>query len=135
MISRNRIHQGSHSNRQNREVCSRSHFTYAWLVGNEIYDYIRRVGLPYASFGIWHLRDYKPQNSFPAFFSRPAGHGPVYRDGNPAVIISRAKAGDHQSSLLQLPGISGGGLRRQGLSNIQKRGCEMSAVTATGEEN
>ena len=48
---------------------------------------------------------YKSKCSFPAFLSRPVGHGLVCANENHAVIFSGAKAGDHQNSLLQLPGI------------------------------
>ena len=55
---------------------------------------------------------YKPQCSFCAFFGGPAGHGPVHTDKNHAIIIPQAKAGDNKNSLLHLPGIGGGNLRR-----------------------
>ena len=43
-----------------REVyrTSQPHFTDPQLVGYEICDYIRQVGLRSASFVIWHLMDY-----------------------------------------------------------------------------
>ena len=50
-----------------------------------------------------------------------SGHGPVHTDEHHAAIIPRA-TGENMYSLLQLPG----GIRRERVSDIQKRGCEAS---------
>ena len=54
-----------------------------------------------------------------AFFGQPAGHGAVHTDDNHNIIIPYAKAGDNNTySLLQLPAIRVGGIRRERLSDI-----------------
>ena len=65
-----------------------------WIVWRSAYDHAPQYSL-----------QLKSQCSFREFFDRPAGHGSVCTDENHAVIISWAKAGDHQNSFLQLPGI------------------------------
>ena len=81
---------------------------------------------PHYSINITPHYSHKLHHSFRAFFSRPTGHGPVHTDENHAVIICQAKAGESTYSLLQLPCIGSKGIRREGLSDIQKQGCKSS---------
>ena len=62
---------------------------------------------------------YEPQHSFRMLFSQPAGHGPLHTDEKHTVINPRAKSGDNNMHrLLQLPGIGGGEIRGERLSDI-----------------
>ena len=61
----------------------------------------------------------KSHHSFGVLFSQPVGHGPAHIDEKYAVIILRAKVRDNNTySLLQLPGIGGGEIRGERLSDI-----------------
>ena len=52
-------------------------------------------------------------------FRRLAGHGSVHTDEKYDVMIPRVKSGDNNRySLLQLPGVGGGGIRGERLSAI-----------------
>ena len=58
-------------------------------------------------------------------FGLPAGDGPVHTDETQAVIIPRAKAGDNNLyGLMQVPGVGGGGIRVERLSDIYKPDCK-----------